>query len=231
LIFAMPEIPSHHDENPTPHASNSLWKFLIAFAVLAAIVVAVALPQYFQSAPNTAQNTTHNAAAPDNGSTPEPPPAPTPKPKGTTFVLFVPNDNAMLSQQKLTDTNIPGDAPYKVKAKRALELLFARLEFLPPRTKLLSAPTKDKNGIVRVDLSKEFLDLNSKHETPVMLTLDAMARTLGALESPDGKNLKSAKVQFLIDGKTVSTLSEFSLDEPWTASETVPDTPDPRDAI
>src|SRR5690606_30791253 len=112
-----------------------------------------------------------------------------------TFNLFVPNDNAMLSRQTVTDSSTPGDAPYPQKARRALELLFPKIEFLPPGTKLLAAPAKDKNGVVRVNLSKEFLELDKEPETPVMLTLDAMARTLGALESSDGKTFKSAKMQ------------------------------------
>lgn len=227
----MPETLSNQPETPTPRAPNPLWKWLIAFAVLAAVVIALALPRYFQSAQNANQNATQNMAAPEVGSTPNPPPDIAPKPKATTFVLFVPNDNAMLSQQKVKDDKTPADAPYEVKSKRALELLFPRLKFLPPRTKLLSAPVKEKNGVVRVDFSKEFLSLGAQNETPAMLTLDALARTLGALESADGKNLKSAKMQVLINGKTVSTLGQFSLDEPWTASGTVPDTPDPKDAV
>lgn len=230
----MTEFPSTPSENQPPRAPNPLWKWLIAFAVVAAVAIAFALPRTFNSTPNAIQNATQNATATDNESTPTTPPDIAPKPKTTTFILFVPNDNAMLSQQKVPDKSTPSSAPYEVKAKRALELLFPRLKFLPPRTKLLDAPTKDKTGIVRINLSKEFLSLGKQSETPTMLTLDAMARTLGALESADGKNLKSAKMQILIDGKTVSTLGQFSLDEPWTASETTPDTPDtpdPKDAV
>jgi hypothetical protein len=229
----MPEKPDNQNELQTgtpPRAPNPLWKWLIAFALLAAVVIAFALPRAFNSAQNSG-DVSQNAVSPDTGSTPPVPPETTPKPKSTTYILFVPNANAMLSQQKVTDASTPGDAPYGVKAKRALELLFPRLKFLPARTRLLSAPKKEKNGIVRVDFSKEFLNLGTQSETPIMLTLDAMARTLGALESPDGKNLKSAKMQITVDGKTVSTLGEFSLDEPWTASETTPDVPDPKDAI
>jgi hypothetical protein len=84
----------------------------------------------------------------------------------------------------------------------------------------VAEPVKDKNGVVRVNLNKEFLKLNTVHETPVMLSLDAIARTLGALDSQDGKTFKPVKVLFLVEGKTIPTLSEFSLNEPWTASET-----------
>lgn len=230
----MPETPDRSHELPNetpPRAPNPLWKWLIAFAVLAAVVAAFALPRVFESAPDTASNATENTTVAGNESTPTTPPETTPKPKSTTFILFVPNDNALLSPQKITDDKTPADAPYGVKAKRALELLFPRLQFLPARTRLLSAPKKDKNGVVRVDFSKEFLSLDKQHETPVMLTLDAMARTLGALDSADGKNLKSAKMLVTVEGKTVPTLGQFSLDEPWTASETVPDTPDPKDAV
>ncbi len=226
----MPEIPQEQIENPTPRAPNPMWKWLIAFAVLAAVVIAFALPRTFNSVQNQAVAPQY-ATATDNGSTPDTPSNVTPKPKTTTFILFVPNDNAELSQQKVPDASTPTDATYSVKAKRALELLFPRLKFLPVRTKLLSPPSKDKNGVVRVNFSKEFLSLGTQDETPTMLTLDAMARTLGALENADGKNLKSAKMQVIIDGKTVSTLGQFSLDEPWTASETVPDVPDPEDAV
>jgi hypothetical protein len=230
----MPETPDNQTElqteTPSPRLPNPLWKWLIAFAVLAAVVIAFALPRIFNSAQNN-DIAPQNAASPDTGSTPPVPPDTAPKPKSTTFILFVPNDNALLSLQEVPDASTPGDAPYDVKARRALELLFPRLKFLPPRVKLLSAPKKEKNGVVRVDFSKEFLSLGAQHETPVMLTLDAMARTLGALDSPDGKNLKSAKMQVLINGKTVSTLGQFSLDEPWTASETAPDVPDPKDAV
>ena len=224
----MPEIP----ENEIPRrAPNPLWKWLIAFALLAAVVIAFVLPRTFNSAQNDNQNATQNAAAPGIGSTPDAPTDIAPEPKTTTFILFVPNDKALLSQQKVPDASTPGDAPYEVKAKRALELLFPRLKFLPPRVRLLSAPKKEKTGVVRVNLSREFLSLGSQNETPTMLTLDAMARTLGALESADGKNLKSAKMQILVEGKTVPTLGQFSLDEPWEASETIPDTPDLKDAV
>jgi len=40
------------------------------------------------------------------------------------------------------------------------------------------------------------------------------------LDSQDGKTFKPAKVLFLVEGKTIPTLSEFSLNEPWTVSET-----------
>lgn len=223
----MPEIPQNET---VPRAPNPLWKWLIAFAVLAAIVVAFALPRAFNGPQNqiVAPENVTNAGS---ESTPTTPPDVAPKPKSATYILFVPNDNALLSKQTVTDASTPGDAPYEVKARRALELLFPRLKFLPSRTRLLKAPKKDKKGIVHVDFSKEFLNLGTQHETPMMLTLDAMARTLGALESADGKNLKSAKMQITVAGKTVSTLGQFSLDEPWTASETVPDTPDPKDAV
>lgn len=135
------------------------------------------------------------------------------------FELFLPNDDARLSRKTVTDENTPADAPYGKKAERALELLFPQIEFLPAGLRTVAPPTKDKNGVVHVNLNKEFLKLNTAHETPVMLSLDAIASTLGALDSRDGKNFQPARVLFLVEGKTIPTLSQFSLNEPWTVSQ------------
>ena len=217
----MPETPENRPESPRPGTKPT--SSLLVLSILGIFVVGVFI-LWVLARPN-----------PQPPSTPAPVPTPTvaatPLPKATRFVLFVPNDNALLSREIVHDTNTPAGAPYPQKAKRALELLFPKIEFVPKGVKLLAAPTKEKNGVVRVNLSKEFLKLDSQPETPVMLTLDAMAKTLGALDSKDGKTFDSAKMQVLVEGKTVQTLSQFSLDEPWEASETKPETPDARDAI
>lgn len=185
---------------------------------------ACAPPVENHAANNTASNAVGKGIPPVKNLAP----AVKPKAKGTTFTLFVPNDQALLSLQTVRDTSTPSGATYEQKAKRVLELLWKKLEFLPPQTRLLEPPQKTESGVVRVNLSKEFLKLDSQNETPVALTLDAISKTLGALESKNGKPVLSAKVRFLVEGKTIRSMSEFALDEAWQASEKEDDETDAK---
>ncbi len=203
---------SEFSENNNPRRSpGGLYKWLVPFLIFDAVVIAGALA-WVMNKPSTQPEVSSDASATP---TAEMTPADAQK-----FELFVPNDDARLSRKTVTDENIAANASYGEKATRALELLFPQVEFLPSGLRTVAPPAKDKDGVVRVNLSKEFLKLNTAHETPVMLSLDAIARTLGALDSPDGKSFKPAKVLFLVEGKTIPTLSEFSLNEPWIVSET-----------
>ena len=143
----------------------------------------------------------------------------TPSPQSQSFTIFIPTADAKLSKQlvKVTDVALPTN--FEDKSQRVLEFLFPKLEFLPQGTRLLEAPQLEKDGIVRLNLSRQFLQLNKSPETPVALTLDSISRTLGALRTTNGKPSAAAKVRFLAEGKTIRTLSEFSLDEPWKASD------------
>lgn len=204
---------SEFSENNNPQrSSGGLSKRLIPFLVFGAIVTTGALAWVMNRPPAPTQNGVGAVATPTSEVAPSS--------HSQKFELFVPNEDARLSRKTVTDENTPIDAPYSEKAARALELLFPQIEFLPSGLRTVAPPVKDKDGVVRVNLSKEFLQLNTAHETPVMLSLDAIARTLGALDSQDGTNFKPVKVLFLVEGKTIPTLSEFSLDEPWTVSET-----------
>lgn len=147
------------------------------------------------------------------------------------FVLFLPDADALLTPETIVDEETPSNAPYSQKAQRALELLFPRIEFMPEGVHLLSPPEKEKDNVVRVDLSREFLKLDSLHETPVMLTLDAMTRTLGAIDSEDEKSPEPIKMQVLVEGKKLQTLSQFSLDKPWKATETVSELLESEEAL
>lgn len=158
-------------------------------------------------------------------------PAPDSDSSSQNFVLFLPDSDALLTPETVVDAEIPSDASYPQKAQRALELLFPRIEFLPEGVHLLSPPEKEPDGVVRVDLSREFLKLDSLHETPVMLTLDAMTRTLGAIDSEDGENFEPIKMQVLVEGKKLQTLSQFSLDKPWKATETVSELLESEEAL
>lgn len=199
------------DNNHSPKRSpGGLAKWLVPFLILDAILVTGAVAWVMTRSPNT-------QAKPQAGATPLT--QATPAFEAQKFVLFVPNDDARLSRKTVTDENTAADAPYAQKAERALELLFPQIKFLPPGLRTIAPPVKDRNGIVRVNLNQEFLKLNTMHETPVMLSLDSIANTLGALDSSHGDSLKPAKVLFLVEGKTIPTLSQFSLDEPWVVSQ------------
>jgi|GEM_PF-4671707 len=202
---------SEFSENNNPKRSpGGLPKWVVPFLVFDALLITGALA-WVMNKPSTQPQT-------DAGTTPTA--EMTPAADLQKFELFVPNDDARLSRKTVTDENISATASYGEKASRALELLFPQIEFLPTGLRTVAQPVKDKDGIVRVNLNREFLKLNTSPETPVMLSLDAIAQTLGALDSQDGKTFKPAKVLFLVEGKTIPTLSEFSLNEPWTVSET-----------
>ena len=156
-----------------------------------------------------------------NGSTPVKSIAPTvtPKAKGFSYRIFVPNADAKLSPQIVRDTSVGLPTNYEGKAKRVLKLLFPRLKFLPQGTRLLEDPYTEENGVLRLNLSRQFLQLDKLPETPVALTLDAISKTLGAFAIENGKMGGAAKVRFWVEGKKVRILSEFSLEEPWQASD------------
>ena len=167
----------------------------------------------------TANNATTQVATPvpdDKGLT---------KP-GVTYTLFVPNADANLSKRVIRDTRTPIATTYEQKAERALELLFKELEFLPAGTKLLAAPRKDKNGIVQLNFSKQFMGLDTAPETHVLLILDAVVRTLGAVESKKGAVDKPAKALIEVEGKGLREFNQFSMDMPWEATETLEVTPE-----
>jgi hypothetical protein len=204
---------SEFSENNSPRRSpGGLPKWVVPFLVFDAVLITGALAWVMNKPTTPSQNLADVTSAPTAEMTPAT--------NSQKFELFVPNDDARLIRKTVTDENISATASYGQKASRALELLFPQIEFLPTGLRTVAEPVKDKNGVVRVNLNKEFLKLNTAHETPVMLSLDAIARTLGALDSQDGKTFKPVKVLFLVEGKTIPTLSEFSLNEPWTASET-----------
>lgn len=204
------------ETKPTP--SGIVLAFLGLFIVGFFVFWVLARPNVpAQPEPTQTSNSALNNPAPDTSS--------------QSFVLFLPDSDALLTPETVVDEKTPSNAPYSQKAQRALELLFPRIEFLPAGVRLLTPPEKEKNGVVQVDLSREFLKLDTLHETPVMLTLDAMARTLGAIESQDGKTFESVRMQILVDGKRLQTLSQFSLDEPWKASETVSELLESEEAL
>lgn len=206
----MSELPENNNDMQRLPSRRSKW--LIPFLVFDALLITAAVAWVINKPSSPVENRPEVVATPLTEATPAF--------ESQRFELFVPNDDARLSRKTVTDEKTSTGAPYGKKAARALELLFPQIEFLPTGLKIVSEPIKDKNGVVHVNLSKEFLKLNTAHETPVMLTLDAIARTLGALNGGGGKVSPPAKVLFLVEGKTVPTLSEFSLEEPWTVSET-----------
>jgi len=164
----------------------------------------------------TANNLADNSLA-GNASTPA---AATPAPQqGAAYTVFVPNADAMLSRKIVRDQSTAVATTYEQKAKRSLELLFKELEFLPSETRLLEAPKKDAKGMVRLNFSKPFLQLDTSPETPVLLILDAISATLGALESKPASVGKPVKVLIVVEGKTVREFNQFSLVEPWQASQ------------
>jgi hypothetical protein len=169
-------------------------------------------------------------APPVNDGRPMPTSAPTPsptvntgKPATMSYTIFLPNEQAFLSRKIITEKNpFPGTPTWSQKAERSLVILCQRLTALPRATKVLSPPKKDAKGIVTVNMSDEFMQLNGKHETTVGLVLDAIASTLGAVDSPGGK---PAKVRILVEGKPITTLSEFDLSDIWTSSQPADETP------
>jgi len=148
----------------------------------------------------------------------------TPTPKsaaalGPAYILFLPNADAMLSRRVVRDTSNVLLTTYEQKSRRVLELLFKKLDFLPKGTQLLEAPKKGPNGVVRLNLSKPFLQLDTSPDTAVLLILDSISRTLGALGSKGNQAAKPAKILILVEGKSVREFNQFSLAEPWEPSE------------
>lgn len=164
---------------------------------------------------------------------PTPKPTPVPMKNGMpvvmNYTMYVPNDNALLSRITVTEKNpFPRKPTWEMKAGRTLELLCKRLNLVPKRTKVLSAPKKDKNGIVTVNLSEDFNVLKEAHETSVALILDSMAATLGAVENPDGKPVP---MRVLIEGKKLDIFSEYDLSEPWKSSQPADETPPDAESV
>jgi hypothetical protein len=174
-----------------------------------------------------------------------PVPAPAPKPPrvvkpvvtpqvmghGTmVYTVYLPNEQAFLSRKKIEEKNpFPKPPTWEMKAGRTLELLFKKLTDLPPGTKILQIPKREKNGVVQINLSREFSRIQTKPDTVVALVLDAIASTLGAVEA-NGKTLnggKPLKVRVLIENQPLREFSEFDLSEPWKSTqpqdETAPD--------
>ena len=167
--------------------------------------------------------------------TPTPTPKPTPVPMKNgmpvvmNYTMYLPNDNAFLSRTTVTEKNpFPRKPTWEMKAGRTLELLCKRLDLVPKRTKVLSAPKKDKNGVVTVNLSEDFNVLKEAHETSVALILDSMAATLGAVDDPDGKPVP---MRVLIEGKKLDIFSEYDLSEPWKSSQPADETPPDAESV
>jgi hypothetical protein len=143
-----------------------------------------------------------------------PPKAP---PAVISYTLFLPNDQALLSRHTVTEKNPLLVTPdWTHKAERALALLCERLKDLPPGTKVLGPPKKDADGVITINMSAEFKKLDQSSETAVALVLDAMAKTLGAVDSPGGKPVK---LRVLVEGRPLQTLNQFDLSEPWTSTQ------------
>lgn len=130
------------------------------------------------------------------------------------FTLYLPNDNALLSPKKVKH-EVPSNATYGQKANIAAQIVLDKIAFVPEGSKLLGEPKKDDKGVVQLNFNKKFLGLEHQSETPIMLTFDALAHTLGALE----KDGKPAKLQILVEGKTVSEFGEFDLSQPWKSTQ------------
>jgi hypothetical protein len=77
---------------------------------------------------------------------------------------------------------------------------------------------------VTVNLNAAFKKLDTSPETAVALVLDAMAKTLGAVNDPNGKPVK---LRVLVEGKPLTVFNQYDLSEPWTSTqpedETAPD--------
>jgi hypothetical protein len=141
------------------------------------------------------------------------------------YTLFLPNDQALLTRHSVTEKNSFSAKPdWTRKANRALELLCKRLKDLPQGTRLLGVPQRDAKGIVTVNLNAAFKKLDTSPETAVALVLDAMAKTLGAVNDPNGKPVK---LRVLVEGKPLTVFNQYDLSEPWTSTqpedETAPD--------
>lgn len=138
------------------------------------------------------------------------------------YTIYVPDDQALLTQKILAEKNpYPKKPTWEMKAGRTLELLFTKLKDLPSGTKILLVPKREKNGVVRINLSREFSRIQAKPDTVVALVLDAMASTLGAVDV-GGKTLnggKAMKLRILIENQPVHEFSEFDLSTPWTSTQ------------
>lgn len=195
--------------------SQKLW--LVAGVSLSAGVLLLASCDA-PSDENSASKATANTTATANNLTVTPSPTAQAKPhRGMSYTLFVPNDDAMLSRQIVRDTSTLVPITYDQKAKRALELLWKKMEFLPSGTQLLEAPRKEKNGVVRLNFNKAFLHLDTSPDNVVILILDSISQTLGALEYNTSKINKPAKIQIVVEGKRITEFNQFTLAEPWQA--------------
>lgn len=203
------------------------WPELFAKASLAATVSLAGGVLWLSSCAPPSEDATANNLADNSlaGNASTPAATLTPQ-QGAAYTVFVPNADAMLSRKIVRDASTPVATTYEQKAKRSLDLLFRELEFLPPETRLLEAPKKDAKGIVRLNFSKPFLQLDTSAETIVLLILDAISATLGALESKPASVGKPAKVLIMVEGKTLREFNQFSLVDPWQASEIEEAAPD-----
>ena len=167
---------------------------------------------------------------PNTVATPVPTKTPQSKrPTAMSYTLYVPNDQALLSKRVVTEKNPFRTTPtWTLKAGRTLELLFKRLTILPRNTKVLNSPKRDAHGVVTVNVSQEFMTLDSAHETTAALVLDSIAKTLESVEPSDGKR---TKVRILVEGKPIKTLSEFDLSEPWTSTQPADEMPPDAESV
>lgn len=169
-------------------------------------------------APSDENSVTGNEISNANNLTATPSPTAEAKPhRGMSYTLFVPNDDAMLARQTVRDTSTLVPTTYDQKARRALELLWKKMEFLPTGVQLLEAPRKEKNGVVRLNFNKAFLQLDTAPDNVVILILDAVSQTLGALEYNTSKTNKPAKIMIVVEGKKITEFNQFTLAEPWQA--------------
>ena len=168
---------------------------------------------------NSVTNATDNSTG--NASSLAAPPSPTAQPtphRGVSYTLFIPNNDGMLSREVIRDTSPLVPLTYEQKSQRALELLWKKLKFLPEGTQLLEAPKKEKSGVVRLNFTKAFLQLDTAPDNVVLLILDSISQSLGALESKNVRPNKPARIMIVVDGKRVAAFNQFSLAEPWEAS-------------
>lgn len=161
-------------------------------------------------------------------------PTPTQAPSGQrpatmSYTLYLPNDQALLSKYVFSEKNpFPKTPTWEMRAGRTLELLSKRLNALPRTTKVLAPPKRFENNVVVVNMSREFMKLDSMHETRVGLVLDAIAKTLEAVEPSDGERVK---VRILVEGKPIQTLSEFDLSDVWTSSQPADEMPPDAESV
>lgn len=171
------------------------------------------------STENSATNATGNSAVSVNSLAETPSSTAKAAPhRGVGYVLFMPNNDGMLSRQIVHDTSTLVPLTYEQKSQRALELLWPKLKFFPPGTRLLAAPKKEKNGIVRLNFNKGFLQLDTAPENAVLLILDSISQSLGALESPNSRPSKPARIMIVVEGRKITEFNQFSLAEPWEAT-------------